>query len=243
MFTKGKAQPLERPKRFYKTVDTAPQGEGFGVRLDGRSPKTPQGRPLILLTAALAEMVASEWAGQGDEIVYGDMPATRLAFTTIDAVADAREETAGEVARYAGSDLLCYFADSPQKLVERQLAHWGPVLDWAREELGLEFERAVGIIHRPQPAETVAAVKALAERLDDFALAGVAHAAGLYGSAILAFALERDKLDGEAAFDLSRLDEAYQEEGWGVDAEAAARTARLKREAQMLENWFAALRS
>jgi chaperone required for assembly of F1-ATPase len=243
MFTKGKAQPLERPKRFYKTVDTAQVATGFGVRLDGRAPKTPQGRPLVLPTQAAAELLASEWAGQREEIVMGDMPATRLAFTAIDAVAEARDATAAEVARYAGSDLLCYFAQSPANLVQRQLVQWGPVLDWARDELGLTFERTVGVVHKPQPPATVDAVKALAERLDDFALAGLAHAAGLYGSAILAFALERDKLDGEAAFDLSRLDEAYQEEGWGVDAEAAERTARLRREAVMLEAWFQALRS
>jgi chaperone required for assembly of F1-ATPase len=64
----------------------------------------------------------------------------------------------------------------------------------------------------------------------------------LFGSAILAFAVERGELSGEAAFELSRLDEALQIERWGEDAEAAARTQALRAEAEMAGRWFAALR-
>ena len=59
--------------------------------------------------------------------------------------------------------------------------------------------------------------------------------------AILAFALRRGELTAEAAFDLSRLDETFQEERWGVDAEAAARADAMAREAVTLERWFRAL--
>lgn len=243
MLTKAKPQPQERPKRFYKQVDARACGQGFCVRLDDRAIRTPQGESLELPTLALAELIAGEWAAQGEHIVLPDMPATRLAHTAIDAVAERRDAVAAEVAHYAGSDLLCYFADGPQALVDEQVHHWGPVLEWAETDLGLRFERATGIVHKPQPAQTLELVKALALRLDDFALAGLAHAAGLYGSAILAFAVERGELTGETAFELSRLDEAHQERQWGVDEEAAARTARLRHEAAVLDAWFKALRS
>ena len=105
----------------------------------------------------------------------------------------------------------------------------------------LVFKRATGIIHAEQPQETLAKVKGLALELDDFALTGVAFGTPLFGSAILAFAVQRGWLSGEEAWTLSRIDEAYQEEQWGVDAEAAERTARLLAEAQMLEAWFKAL--
>src|SRR3546814_10314664 len=98
--------------------------------------------------------------------------------------------------------------------------------------------RAAGIVHREQPRETLAGVKAAALELDDFGLAGLAYGAALFGSAILALALQRGWLNGEQAFELSRLDEAWQESQWGVDAEAAERTARLRSEAAMLERWF-----
>ena len=86
-------------------------------------------------------------------------------------------------------------------------------------------------------------VVALAHDLDDFRLAAVAFAGALYGSTILALAVERGRLTGEEAYDLSRLDEAFQEEQWGVDEEAADRTARQRIEAATLDRWFAALRA
>jgi chaperone required for assembly of F1-ATPase len=241
MLTKGKPQPMERPRRFYRTAEAGAVESGFGVLLDGRPVRTPAGARLVLPCEALAELLAMEWAAQGEDIVIAGMHATRLAFTAADAAPDAREAIAEGVASYAGSDLLCYFADSPKALLERQLAHWGPVLEWAERELDLHFNRAVGIIHQPQPAATVDRVRVLALELDDFALTGLAHAAGLLSSTVLALALERGELTGEAAFELSRLDESFQEERWGVDEDAAARTASLRAEAVTLERWFRAL--
>ena len=72
-------------------------------------------------------------------------------------------------------------------------------------------------------------------------LTGLATAVPLLGSAVLGLALQRGALSGDAAFDLSRLDEAFQESRWGVDEEAAARTAARRAEAQLLERWFRAL--
>jgi chaperone required for assembly of F1-ATPase len=235
------AAPTDRPKRFYQTAATAPVEGGFGVTLDARNLRTPAGRRLVLPTEALARLVAEEWQAQEDVIDQAAMPATRLAFTAADRIPRARAATAAELRRHAGTDLLCYFAEAPRSLTERQETRWGPILDWVRQTLGLRFERARGILHREQPAESLELVEALALALDDFALAGLALAGSLFGSVILALALQRGRVDGETAFALSRLDEAFQEEQWGVDADAAERTARLRAEALMLGRWFGAL--
>ena len=58
---------------------------------------------------------------------------------------------------------------------------------------------------------------------------------------LAAGAMIRSELTGQAAFDLSRLDETFQEERWGVDAEAEARAEAMAQEALTLERWFAAL--
>ncbi len=170
------------------------------------------------------------------------MPATRLAWGAL-ALGDEGVR-AGAVARVAGFaelDLVCYFADGPASLVERQERRWGAVIDWAEQALGAAFHRTQGVIHQPQPPATIARIEALAAAEDDFALAGLTAAAALFGSAILAFALRRGELTAEAAFELSRLDETFQEERWGVDAEAAARADAMAKEALMLGAWFAAL--
>jgi chaperone required for assembly of F1-ATPase len=237
-----KNDALQRIRRFYKAVEARPAGALFEIVLDGRRAKTPGGAAIALPTRAAGDLVASEWAGQGEWIEFGQMPATRHAFTAIDRVAAARAETAAELARFAASDLLCYFAEAPSALIERQQAQWGPVLDWAEDELDLLFVRAQGIVYQAQPPTTVHQIEAMALDLDDFTLAGLAWAAALFGSAVLALALQRGRLSGEAAFELSRLDEAFQNEQWGEDAEAADRTARMRDEALMLDRWFAALR-
>ena len=233
---------LNRPRRFWKAASIAQEEGGWAVLLDGRPAKTPAGGRLFLPTGSQAELVVAEWSAVGEHVNFGLMPATRLAFTAIDRIGAVRNAVAQETAAYAASDLICYFAEGPEALAAREEAGWGPMLDWAREALGLELVRAAGIAHRPQPPETVARVAALAGELDDFSLAGLSWAAALFGSAVLALAVQRARLGGREAFALSRLDEAFQEERWGVDDEAAARTAALGAEAELLERWFAALR-
>ena len=235
------APPIELPRRFYKTVSTAPGKGGTAILLDGKPVRTPAARPLAAPTAALADMLAAEWDAQATRIEMTRMPAVRLAFTAIDFVPDARDGVAAEIGRYAGADGLCYFADGPAALAEEQTRRWGPVLDWAAQALDLHFVRVTGIVHQDQPAATLLRIARLAEQEGDFGLAGLAHAAALFGSGVLAFALRRGQLDGEAAFALSRLDEAFQQERWGVDGEAAERTANMHAEAMMLERWFQAL--
>lgn len=237
-----KSELLLKPKRFYKAAAAAPAEGGFAVQLDGRTPKSPAKKPLIAPTKALGEMIAAEWEAQVEYIDSSAMPATRLAFTAIDRIAETRAEVAREITAYAASDHLCYRAESPRELVERQEREWGAVLDWIKAEHGLAFKPVSGIIHTPQPPDTLASVEGLALTLDDFALAGVAFAAGLFGSTALALAVRAERLSGRGALDLSRLDEIYQAEQWGEDAEAKARAEALGVEAQMIERWFAALR-
>lgn len=238
---RGFVEAAEKVRRFYKAVSVDEADGGYGLALDGRRLRTPGGIVLVLPTRALAEEIAAEWSAQGEFIERADMHATRLANTAVDAVPKARSASAQAIAQYAASDLLCYFAEGPQALVQRQTERWGPMLERAQQELALAFVQVAGIVHEDQPEETLQRVRDLALAQDDFGLAGLAFGAPLFGSAVLAIGLMRGWVDGDQALELSRLDEAYQEEKWGVDAEAAERTARLRIEAQMLERWFKAL--
>ena len=231
-----------QPPRFYKTVDVAPAGDRFGVVLDGRAARTPGGAPLAAPSQALARLVADEWAAQGETIDMASMPATRLVFTVLDRTTEARQAMAEEVARYAGSDLLCYLAEDPQVLAEREAMVWGPWLTWADQALGVKLLPSIGIAPVRQSPDALSRIAALAAEMDDFRLTGLTFAAALYGSAVLAFAVERGVLAGGEAYELSRLDEAFQEEQWGIDDLARVRTETLRLDAAMIERWFAALR-
>jgi chaperone required for assembly of F1-ATPase len=235
--------PTPRPRRVYASVAVVERDGGYAVALDGRTAKTPGGGRLILPTPGLAAAIGDEWAAQRETIDIDAMPLTRLAFTAVDHAASAHEAMALSLASSAEADALCYFAEGPQDLRARQDAQWIPVLDWAEQTLGSPFFRTTGILHTPQPAKTVAQVADLARALDDFGLTGLAFAAALFQSAVLALAVERRRLTGLQALELSRLDEAYQEERWGVDAETAARTEGLHRDALAVEAWFEGLSS
>lgn len=238
---KGFRESEERLKRFWKAVTVEAGDDGWRVLLDGRSPKTPAGASLVLPTQASAQLVADEWAAQGEFIDPATMPATRLAATAIDRVSQAREPVAEEIAAYAGSDALCYLADAPTGLMGAQARQWTPWRDWAATELGVRLEPTEGILHREQSPEAIGRVRELALALDDFSLTGLATAVPLLGSAILGLAVQRGALTGDAAFELSRLDEAWQQQQWGVDGEAAVRTASRRAEAELLGVWFQAL--
>jgi chaperone required for assembly of F1-ATPase len=236
---RGEAQP---PRKFYSTVAVAPSSSGFVIELDGRIPRTPGGGELAMPVRELAEMVATEWMAQGDFIAFAEMPATRLVNTVLDGLPGARAKTEASIVQYAGSDLVCYLAEGPASLVRRQREVWGPLLDWAREDLGLDFVQTVGIIHQAQSRQTLARVGEIAARTDDFTLTGLAFAASLFGSAVVALALRQGHLDGASALAASRVEEDFQEERWGVDEESAGRTRLLLRDALVLERWFSILR-
>src|SRR5262249_50634255 len=134
-------------RRFYHEVTVRDDPAGFAVTLDGRPIKTPARRTLAAPCRPLGEGIAAEWRAQTQFIDPAAMPMTRLANTIIDGVAAAQDEVAGDIARYLGSDLVCYRAATPKALVARQSLHWDPILAWAKATLGAEFATVQGITH------------------------------------------------------------------------------------------------
>ncbi len=239
--TKASDQIGTRPRRFWKTAAVTEGQGGFAVALDGRPVKTPQGHVLLLLTQGLAEKVAVEWQAVKDHVEYADMPLTRLGFAAVDRMNDLLPETVAEVLRYVETDLLCYPSEYPEALIAREDAVWKPVLGWAQTELGLTFHQNRTLIHAAQPPETSAKISSLVSEMSAHERAGLMSAIGLFGSVILALALWRGHLTGEAAFAASRVGEDFQAETWGRDEEAAKRAEGMKAQAKSLETWFRAL--
>lgn len=240
-YAKGvKGEIDQRPKRFYTDVAVVQDGPDWRITLDNRAIRTPGGKPLAVPSEALAGLIADEWRGQQERIDLHSMLVTRLAYGALDRTEDAWIAAADEAARFAGTDLVCYLADAPTKLQQRQHAVWSPLREWAASH-GVVLEAVVGIMPRAQPEASLAAMRAHAAALDRFRLAGLASAIPLFGSAVLGLAVERGRLSAVEAYELSRIDEAFQIEQWGEDAEAAARAALGRAQAAALDAWFAAL--
>ncbi|GGB58269.1 ATPase [Roseibium aquae] len=211
----------ELPKRFYKLAQAVEMETGFAIHLDGRPVKTPSKSVLIIPVRPIAEAVAGEWNSQEKEINPARMPLTRLANTAQDAVEERFADVADEIARFAGNDALCYRADEPDRLCERQRTLWDPVLDWAGTELGGRFVLIEGIMHRDQPEELVSAFRGSLDRLTPLQLAAFHTITTLTGSAVLAFAIWQDHLAPDAVWAAAHVEEDWNIELWGEDAEAA----------------------
>lgn len=218
-----------RVKRFYKHVSVG-EGAFFQILLDGRAVKTPRKRALILPTRALADLVAAEWAGQGGEIIPTAMHLTRFANTAIDAVADQKAEVARDIAAYAGSDLVCYRADSPDDLVALQSARWDPIVAWAASTLNARFLVVNGVMPVEQPQTALMPFASALDTFDAFGLTALHVLMTLTGSALIALAHARGYLDANEAWAAAHVDEDYQISLWGEDFEAIERRAARRTE-------------
>lgn len=214
-------------KRFWDSAAIAPAQGGWQVTLDGRPMHVPGGAALTLPTAPLARAVAAEWqaagGGRGGETSFADLPLTRIAGTGQERIAPNREPVILQLARYGESDLLCYRAEAPDQLVKRQAAAWQPWLDWAARTYDAPLRVSSGITYVKQHRDSIAALRRAVAALDVPALAALGIAVPALGSLVLGLALAEGKLDAATAYSLGALDELFQAELWGEDAEAAAR--------------------
>lgn len=218
-------------KRFWTTATTERLRDGYQVLLDGRPVRLPGGAPLRIPTASLAAAVADEWqlaGGQpGGEMGWDTVPLTRLVGTAQERIAPDLAAVADALASYGESDLLCYRAERPEELARRQERAWQPWLDWAADRYGARLVPTVGIVHRLQDPAALAALRRALDELDALALAALGVAVPALGSLILGLALADSALDAGMAHALATLDEAFQAEQWGEDAEAVRRREQI----------------
>lgn len=209
-----------KAKRFWKAADVLREGDGWTVALDGRPVRTPGKQPLILPTEALARAIAAEWDAQDGAIDPYSMPMTRAANSTVEKVRPQREAVATMLAEYGGTDLLCYRADAPEDLARRQAAGWDPLIDWAAVSLQAPLRITEGIVPVQQDNLALAALAGHIAAHDDFALTALHDLVTIPGSLVLGLAVTQGRIDAAQAFELSRLDEEFQAEQWGRDAES-----------------------
>ena len=230
-------------KRFYSEVGVAPAEGGFGVSLDGKPLRTPAKAPLAVPSRALAEAIAAEWRAQGAEVSVAALPLTRLASTAIDLVTARRKEVAAEVGRYAGTDLVCYRAGHPPELAKRQQEAWQPLIDWATLRYDAPLEVTAGVVPIAQSPTTLRALAAAVDAFAALELAALHLATSACGSLVVALALVDGRLDAEQAFAVSQLDESFEIEQWGEDAEQMQRRAALKDDIMLAERFLGLLRA
>ncbi len=219
----------ELPKRFYKAVTVEEGPEGFAILLDGRTVKTPAGKPLAAPSRAIAETIAAEWQAQGEIIDPAKMPATTLANSIIDGVTPRKNEVAADVAKFFASDLLFYRAEGPAGLIQRQAEHWDPVLAWATDALGARFILAEGVMPVTQPESALSAAR---QAIPDepWVVGALQVVTALTGSALLALALAHGVRSADEVWTAAHVEEDWNAEKWGGDELALERRAARRAE-------------
>ncbi len=219
------------PKRFYKSVSLGEvESAGFTILLDGRQAKTPAKNILTSPSHALGEAMVREWDAHEVEINPYEMPISRRRMVVLDQAETDREKWLETITSYLQSDLLCYRAERPEDLVARQLNAWMPYLQWLEVEKNISLEVTSGIISVTQPNDVVSKVASILKAVSDDEMSCIAGATEMSGSAVLALALWQNFTSPEAIFAASRVDEEFQAEKWGIDAEAAEAEQKLRQE-------------
>jgi len=213
-------------KRFWKAVAVEAADGGFRVVLDGRPIRTQGGAAQVVPTRALAEAMAAEWRGQGEEVDPAAFPLRDLADYAIDHVRTDRAATIARLLAYAETDTLCYRADPDEPLYSRQQAMWEPMLALIEQRHAVRFERVHGVVHRPQPPDTLARLRAFLAGQDDFTLSALHALAPLAASLTVALIALEPGYDVPALFEAANCEQDWQAELWGWEHEAERDRAR-----------------
>ena len=217
-------------KRFYREAqvdESSAMGERrWRILLDGRPVRTPAKRELSVQNLTVATALAEEWNAQVENIDPRTMPLTRLINSAFDGVADRMGEVRDSVLAYGGSDLICYLADGPEDLLQRQSRQWGQIHSWVKQALNVELELVVGVMPVVQAPEMLARLDRAIGEPNALELAALHVITSTTGSLLLALAVLHGRLAPEAAWSLAHIDEDFQIEKWGADAEASLRRER-----------------
>lgn len=219
-------------KKFYKKAEVFPAPAVVGsdtpvsfiVKLDGKALKTPLGNALFLPSRRLAEAVAEEWQHQGETVRPETMPLTKLVNTMTDKIMGAeRAAMEQQVADYVGSDLVCYHATHPEKLVKLHEQKWSPLVAWIRAAYGANLETVAGIQYHTQPPAALDALTEAIRQLSPAAFTVVQAATATTGSVVIALALAAGHISPHEAYEAACVDEIFQLETWGADSLAQKR--------------------
>ena len=213
-------------KRFYKDVSVEEADGGFRVTLDHRPIRTSGGAAQVVPSRALAEALAAEWRAQSDEIDPNGFALRDLADYAIDRVVPDPPAAAARLLPYADTDTLCYRAEPDEPLYRRQQDLWEPLVQAFEARHGIRLERISGIVHRPQPPESLARLRAVLATLDPFTLAALETLARIAASLAIALLTLEPGADAEALFAAANCEQDWQAELWGWEWHAEEDRAR-----------------
>lgn len=218
------------PRRFYKEAGVGAVGDGFAVTLDGKTPRTPGQKPVVVPHRAIAEIMAAEWGGQPELIDPETMPTVRLVNSAVEAGDERLAALRAEIVKYAANDLLLYRADTPASLVAEQEKHWDAALVGLARHFGIGFQPTVGLLHQPQPQPTIDRLTAAVSDIGLLEVVAMVSLVGITGSGLLVIAHREGLLTADEVWAAAHVDEDHNLRLWGEVHEATERRRKNRRD-------------
>ncbi len=132
---------------------------------------------------------------------------------------EERAKIIQEQIEFAQADTVCFLAPYPMDLKKQQQEKWQPVIDWINAK-GCDFTASCHLTVNSLSDRTKSFLKTRLQKLNDTALEAFCLMSGGCKSVILALSVLEGFLTPEQAFDLSVLEETFQNRFWSEDEEA-----------------------
>ena len=187
--------------------------------LDERILQTPLKRELVLPNLNLAQEIVKEWDQDSKNINTESMIFYSLVSTSLDKIIDNKNLYINDILDYIDTDLICYRAENPKELVELQKNKWDPIILLIERYIGTKVQVFQGILPKKQHATVHVKLNDIINQFDIFEISALHRITNITGSIFLSLCVLKKDISKNEIFELSFLDELWQEKNWGFDKE------------------------
>jgi len=214
----------------------------YKIMQNNKQLKTPAGNNYSMKQEKLAKEIAKEWQSQKNKIIPSTMPLTQLMATALDIIKKDRKKIQKNLASYIPTELLCYKAQKPETLVEKQNTIWNEYLKWCENKFNISFKTSTGITPIEQKEKTISKITTAIKEYDDFALSALSCATDCTGSIVLGLALIEQFKPASDIFEACEIDVTDQAIRWGEDPVTKEKHKSMLFELNACEKWVELLK-
>ena len=153
-------------------------------------------------------------------------------------VAQHREEIIERMVNFSLTDTLLFRNPDAVELIEEERKVWDPIVDWAKEKMAVDFKASESLEVPIENNASLPRLQVFLESLSDKELVAFYEVSKITKSVLLAAAFVRGKVNAEDAFRAAFLEEIWQADKWGHEAQADKRRDEIKQELKDVENFL-----
>ena len=153
-----------------------------------------------------------------------------LISTSLDKIIDNKNLYINDILDYIDTDLICYRAENPKELLELQKNKWDPIILLIEKYIGIKVQVFQGILPKKQHIDIHSKLNNLINQFNIFEISALHRITNITGSIFLSLCVLKKDISKKEVFELSFLDELWQAENWGFDAETSQKRKKISTE-------------